>query len=338
MTKFLNFWMTPWPKSFNFPNGRPPAFSWFHWIWISLAIITLLILVFISKKPKESFIHKVYLSAFIILIVFEIIKQIAALGDIDPKTKQWKFQYRTGNFPAVLCSLFYYVAPFYIFFPKRFIKTREVTLSWLTTYNLWCGSFVLLYFPNNVLVDEIIYSNHSMFHHLVLFVLGAWGAIRNFPKFSYKIFLYSAVIFTGIYILGTLGNEALYHAWKNNKLITNGNELPVIFTVSHRERSSFQNVTKGIVGEIKNNALFAFYYYLFTVVAVSLHYSIFAGLGFGIRYVENQILKLVTKIKNKKTNSEILEQNSTLNFYSNKITYVYGTRWMRMNHYSNKKK
>ena len=126
MTKFLNFWMTPWPKSFNFPNGRPPAFSWFHWIWISLAIVTLLVLVFISKKPKESFIHKVYLSAFIILIVFEIIKQIAALGDIDPKTKQWKFQYRTGNFPAVLCSLFYYVAPFYIFFPKQKTFKRAV--------------------------------------------------------------------------------------------------------------------------------------------------------------------------------------------------------------------
>ena len=194
---------------------RPEPYGWFHWMWIAIVAISLLILFSLRKKYSNKQL-KIVLGVYgIIALILEATKQII-----------WSFNYDVVN-NIVTWDYQWYAAPFQLGTTPIFVsiiclflkdgKVRDSLLSYMAFVTI-LGSFMTIIIPDSCFTKDILINIHTMWLHCGSFVVSIYlimsGAIevniQNF-KNAFKIFLIfvliAEILNVGIYNLGILNGE-----------------------------------------------------------------------------------------------------------------------------------
>jgi len=195
--------------------------SWFHWLSLIILIATTVFLIKYFKKGTEKQIKKVILISGIIMVIFEIYKQI--IFNYDGTGYEWY------AFPFQFCS-----TPMYLYLVLGLSKNKkldEYLIAYLATYATFAGFAVMIY-PSSVFVDVIGINIQTMVHHGLIAAIGISLLVRY--KLDYKAFFKGMTVFvilSGIaYAMNTVWNiiepDIVFNMFFINPKY--GTEIPVL--------------------------------------------------------------------------------------------------------------
>lgn len=242
----------------NIEMNKPIAYesfgqSWFHYLSL---LLTILLSLWSIKYLKHKSIKQVkaYMLVFsLILITFEIYKQIIF-------TYQNSWDYMWYIFPFQFCSI-----PMYVGLVAGLTKSQKIfnaSLAFLATYGLFAGIAVMLY-PSDVFVTTMGVNIQTMVHHGGMVVVGIALIYSGQVKLNLKSFFKAASVFSIVVTIAVLLNT-IHNTWINeptfNMFFINpryGNHLPIL--------SSIEPLVSGFI--------FVIIYYLgFSMVALIVYF------------------------------------------------------------------
>ena len=204
------------------PYG-PLSQGWFHYASLALVIVGSIIAITRMKNMSDQKLKKVLLVFSLILIAFEVYKQV-----IFSYQSNWDYPWYI--FPFQFCSTPMYVA--LIAGLSRNKKVFDALKTFLATFGLFAGIAVMLY-PMTVFVNTVGINIQTMVHHGGMAIIGL-GLLANQVKLESKSILKASAVFSilvGIALLmNTVFNMWIHDGTFNmffiNPLFENG--LPIL--------------------------------------------------------------------------------------------------------------
>ena len=197
--------------------------SWFHYVSLVIVIIAAVVFSKILRNASEKRLRKFLLIFAIVLISFEVYKQLIFTYD-----NAW--HYRWYAFPFQFCSTPMYVALYASLTKNK--KIREYLIAFLGTFGTFAGLAVMLY-PMTVFISTIGINIQTMVHH------GGMAAV-GIALLSTQVKLESKTILKGTVVFSVLVGIAIILNGVHNSWIADGtfnmffvnpiyrNELPVL--------------------------------------------------------------------------------------------------------------
>lgn len=190
--------------SVEMPRQQAP-FMPFHFIMLALIIATTVIVCVKLKDCSEKTFKRTLLIFWIILLGFEIYKQIVSPFSVVDGKAVW--QYNLNDIPYQFCSSIHYVLPPIIFLKDG--KVKDAFLSFTMTFVFLAGLAVCI-FPDQLKSDAAIgICVQTMVHHGLQVVIGVFVALRMYKKYSFKFFLSGAVVFLAFLVVAIILNLIL---------------------------------------------------------------------------------------------------------------------------------
>jgi len=190
--------------SVEMPRQQGP-FMPFHFIMLAIIIATTIIVCIKLKDCTEKTFKRTLLIFWIILLGFEVYKQIVAPFSVVDGKAVWK--YNLNDIPYQFCSTIHYVLPVVIFLKEG--KVRDAFLSFSMTFVFLAGLMVCI-FPDQLKSDAAIgICIQTMVHHGLQVVVGALVAVYAYKKISIKFFLSGALVFLGFLLVAIIFNLIL---------------------------------------------------------------------------------------------------------------------------------
>lgn len=171
----------------------PPSFGWFHLLFVGIVVLGTVILCITAKNCSDKKFRIIALMAWLVMVVFEIIKQIV-FSYQGPG--QWDYQWYA--FPFQLCSMPLYVLPF-IFLMKD-NKVRDAFVAFMATFSFFGGLVVFIY-PNDVFIEYLLVDLQTMIHHGLQIVLGIFFMVYYRKRLSFKFFAKGILVFLALAIV-----------------------------------------------------------------------------------------------------------------------------------------
>ena len=144
---------------------RPTMYGWFHLVALLVVIGLIVLVVFKCKNLSEKAFRTIILTTAIVLIIFEIYKQLNF--SYNPDSDTWDYQWYA--FPFQFCS-----SPMYVLLLIGCLKEckfRNFLCSFMATFGLFAGIGVMLY-PSTVFIETIGINIQTMIHHGSMVVIG----------------------------------------------------------------------------------------------------------------------------------------------------------------------
>lgn len=191
-------------KFLQFEMEEPTLYGWFHILSLVLTVVIIILLAY--KKPN---VKKTILIMSIIMIIFEIYKQLS----FSFNNNTWEYQWYA--FPFQFCSV-----PMYVGLIAGITKNKKIenTLySFLATFGLIAGISVMLY-PSTVYVEETMINIQTMIHHGFMIIMGIYLLVMNYVKPNLKTLLNGLKVFIIVILIALLGNIITYYMGIDNGL------------------------------------------------------------------------------------------------------------------------
>lgn len=184
---------------------KPAMFGVYHLICLLILIISCTTFILLSRNKTDKYFKRTLFICWILLVVFEIIKEIMVGFSVDSNNVA-HYQYNFIYFPYQLCSLPFYVLPLIIFIKNE--KIKEFFVSSTVSYIL-LGGIVLTIIPGGF--KNSLYLNfHTMFHHCTQIFSSIVCICWYKNKMSFKNFFKCIPPFTFFMALSILFNSVLY--------------------------------------------------------------------------------------------------------------------------------
>lgn len=168
-------------------NKTPTMYSWFHIMFLLIVIVITIICINRYKDSTIKDINRLLRTFAVIMLLFEIYKQLVFSVDGSVWDYQWYI------FPFQFCSV-----PMYLMLIASFLKDgniRRGILVFLATYNLFAGAAVMLY-PSDVFTSTLGISIQTMVHHGLMVVIGITLLVNGqIPLVRKEIFKAALVFF-----------------------------------------------------------------------------------------------------------------------------------------------
>ena len=175
----------------NVPH--PGNYGWFHLMFVALAIIATVLLCVYYRDASDKIFRRILWISWVIILVFEIYKQIVFSYNYDAETGLGSWTYGWGSFPFQLCSSAMYLLPFAAFLKDS--KLRDSILSFLALFSLFGGLCVYV-FPNDVFSTDLLgVQIQTMVHHGVQVVIAFYIFAHERKRFNIMFFLNSILTF-----------------------------------------------------------------------------------------------------------------------------------------------
>lgn len=172
---------------------RPGNYGWFHLMFVAIAIIATVLLCVFFRDAKDKTFRRILLVSWVVMLVFEIYKQIVFSYNYNEETGVGTWNYGWGSFPFQLCSSALYLLPFAVFLKDG--KTRDSVLSFLALFSLFGGLCVYV-FPNDVFATDLLgVQIQTMVHHGIQVVIAFYIFAHERKRFNIKFFLMSLPTF-----------------------------------------------------------------------------------------------------------------------------------------------
>ena len=218
MNEFLHF--------FQGEMEEPGLFSWFHFVVLIPIIAFAILIPLFFKDAKEKTYKRIILIIWIVLIVFELFKQLILAFHYGPPA-YWEYSIR--DFPFSICSMVYYLAPIILFINKeKHPKIVDAATGYFSFITLTMGIVVCIY--SKMVTSKFIFINIQTFiHHGALIVLGILIFVWNRKTITIKTFYRSLIAFAITATIAIIINVAFYPNFINMFFInpTRITNLPV---------------------------------------------------------------------------------------------------------------
>ena len=189
----------------------PTNFSWFHLMFIAIAILITALLCIKFKNCDDKIFRRIVFIGWILLVVLEVYKQIVFTFDYDGTTITGDYQWYA--FPFQFCSTPLFALPFIAFLKDG--KVRDAVIMYMATFSLFAGLAVFVY-PNDVFIETIGINIQTMIHHGSQIVFGIFFAAYFRKKLNLKRFLSSIAVFAVFCSIAIFLNIIVHHAFIAN--------------------------------------------------------------------------------------------------------------------------
>ena len=182
--------------------ATPLPYGWFHLMMLGLTIALSIFMVAKYKNANENQTRRILLTFAIIMLTFEVYKQINF-----SYSNNWVYQWYA--FPFQFCSV-----PMYIVFLAALTKKgklQDSLFAFLGTYALFAGLAVMLY-PNAVFIDTIGINIQTMVHHGLMLVIGVYVLASRKVKLEHKSILKALPVFATVLLIAIIMNYATHFA------------------------------------------------------------------------------------------------------------------------------
>ena len=258
----------------NFFQGemnKPGLFSWFHLLGLVLIISTTVLISYYFKNAKEKTYKRILLTGWIILIVFEIGKQIVRSYHYGPPS-YWSYNFY--HLPFHICSMEFYLLPILVFVKREKCPHLIDAINGFMCFTaLLAGMIVCVY--TEIVMSTLIFTNiQTLVHHGLQVVLGIYIFVWNRKNIDLLTYIKSLIVFLILALAALIINVSLWPRetdmfYLNPYLITS---IPL------------GNIVQEKAG--------------FIVYAIAYIFAVFLG-SFVVYYTETSIYKLTLK-KSKK--------------------------------------
>lgn len=181
---------------------EPKPYGFYHFFCI---VVVILLTIYLCKKYKntdEKSFRKVILVGWLIMLLFEIIKQFYGSFDFASKT----FKYNYSKFPLQFCSTPLYVMPIVAFSKNNTIQ--RAARNYLQSFTLLAGIMVFLV-PNTVYSTDLFLDIQTMVHHGLQIIMGIFIASYNIENYDYKSFKEGTIVFLIFLLIAIILNVGL---------------------------------------------------------------------------------------------------------------------------------
>ena len=191
----------------------PKAYGLYHLICIALAVIICVLLCKFYKNTTDKNVRKILFICWIIMLIFEVYKQIAFTFQRNENDPYWDYQWYM--FPYQLCSTPLYTLPLIVFLKDS--RVRDAFIAFTSTYALFGGLVVFVY-PNDVFTTTIGINIQTMVHHGIQIISGIFLLVYNRKKLNISFLIKGTYVFVFAFILAIVLNESVYFIFKNNNI------------------------------------------------------------------------------------------------------------------------
>ena len=165
----------------------PKLYGWYHIICLVLTAALTAFLILKLKNCDDKAFRKIILITWIVMVFFEVYKQVVTSFDTENGTWMYLWYY----FPFQFCSSPLYVLPFVAFLKDG--KVRDAFISFTMSFAFFGGLVVMLY-PGDVFQGCIGINLQTMVHHASQVIMGIFVAVHERKKFNKKFFLSATVV------------------------------------------------------------------------------------------------------------------------------------------------
>lgn len=190
---------------------EPGNYGWFHLMFVAIMIIATVLLCYFCRNCSEKTVKRIALISWIVMLVFEIYKQLVFSFEYENGVAKWDYQWYA--FPYQLCSTPLYVLPFIAFAKRDGGNLQDACMSYMSTFSLFGGLVVFLY-PNDVFIPIIGINIQTMIHHGLQLVLGIFFLVHNRKKLNIKYFLKGVIVFLITFTVALIFN-LVFHTFVN---------------------------------------------------------------------------------------------------------------------------
>lgn len=190
---------------FDTSMPTPPAYGIFHIASWLLAILVGILFCITDKYGSENRARRIVFITAILVILFEIYKQITYTFSYENGVITAAYQWHA--FPWQFCS-----TPMYVGFLAGVIKKGKLhdsLMLYLATYALVAGLFVMLY-PNNVFCETAGINIQTMVCHGSMIAVAIYLLAKEKVKTDAKTFLGTLAIFAATLGVAMLFNEGAH--------------------------------------------------------------------------------------------------------------------------------
>ncbi len=169
---------------------RPELYGAFHLTAAFMVLATTVVLCITMKNSRERGFRTVLLVAWVLMVTFEIYKQLLFSFRYIDGVGVWDYQWYA--FPFQLCSTPIYLLPIAIF--GREGRVRDAVLSFVAFFAFFGGMVTFIY-PGDVFTEYIGINIQTMLHHGLQVIIGALIAVHERRKLNLKYFFGGSVTF-----------------------------------------------------------------------------------------------------------------------------------------------
>ncbi len=187
----------------------PGNYGWFHLLFMALIVGVTALLIVCFKACNDKTFRRIALVAWVIMLSFEIYKQIVFTFKVVDGAIVSDYQWYA--FPYQLCSTPLYVLPFVAFMKEG--KARDYFTSYISTFALF-GGIAVFFYPNDVFVETIGINIQTMVHHGLQVVTGVFFAVHERKKINLFYFLKGLTVFAVTSAIAIGLNEAVYYIFQ----------------------------------------------------------------------------------------------------------------------------
>ena len=252
---------------------RPPLFGAWHIVSLALAIALTAFMIWKFKDCSDKTLRRILFIFWIVIVLFEVYKQIVFSMHSDGVTAEWSYQWYI--FPFQFCSTPLYLLPILVF--VKDCKFRNAVMAYMVTFSLFAGLVVMIY-PGDVYTSMIGINIQTMVHHGMQLVVGVFLAAHNRHHLNKRFFAWAVASFSVLCAVAIGLNTIMNYA-----------KPGVGFNMFYI--SPFQPCTLPILSDIYAKAP----YPVFLIVYV-LGFTLVAALVYTI---EKVAAKICTKIKHR---------------------------------------
>ena len=199
----------------HFLDGRmttPTWFGWFHIMWLVITLAACVLIYLFRKKISPKAVNITILVAGIVMILFEVYKQINfSFNYVPGGGSYWDYQWYA--FPFQFCS-----TPLYIMLLAGILRKGKVysaLTSYLATFALIAGLMVMVY-PGDVFISTIGINIQTMVVHCGMFVIGFLLLATRTVKLEYKNVFKALIVFVIMAVLA-LAADIIWHFYGNGE-------------------------------------------------------------------------------------------------------------------------
>ena len=179
---------------------EPKPYGLFHLSFVLIDIIVTALLIIFFRNSREKIMKRIVFIAWIILIFFEIGKQLLMSYSNNTLKYYW------GAFPFQFCETPLYAFPILIFNKNE--KVRNALITFLSTYVFFAGLAIMVN-PSTVMTGNIFLMVRQMVEHGIQISVGLYLFAWNRKNFSLKAFAWGSVIFVIFVIVAIIINVTI---------------------------------------------------------------------------------------------------------------------------------
>ncbi|MBQ2988534.1 MAG: YwaF family protein [Clostridia bacterium] len=212
----------------------PGLYGAWHIVSILLTVALTVCMVRFFRDAKDSTMRTLVFVGWILMVLFEIGKQLIGAMEYDGTTLTWSYYWHW--FPFQFCSTPMYTFPF-VFLMKD-CKFRRAIMAYIATFSLFAGIIVMI-LPTTVFGTRIFTNVQTMVHHGLQVVFGVYMASYNRHHLGKRFFAWCMMVFGGFSAVAMILNLTLYPIVKENSPDFNlfyispfvNNDLPVLSAI-----------------------------------------------------------------------------------------------------------